>query len=232
LHSFGLPLPRGRSRSAFTVSHRSDGFLRHQSCGFVAPRCRSWGSPRSIRSLLPLAVGSRTDTRGASPSEAFPSIAAIRHFRIPTLLSSTGQGRSDFRVFLRYPSPPQPSGVATRKRALLPWVSPCSIQPLSPLASSSDRRLAPRVSVKTTGRALPDRLLSEERRRPTSYPPLAGLLQSSVRGGHLPVRTMKLLAVTTSSPSCFFPVFSGDVVLGGVNATPRATVGANTGLAG
>jgi hypothetical protein len=28
------------------VSHHLDGFLRRASCGFVAPRSRSWGSPR------------------------------------------------------------------------------------------------------------------------------------------------------------------------------------------
>jgi hypothetical protein len=41
---FGRSLPSFRSRSASAVSHRPDGFLRVERRGFVAPRCRSWGS--------------------------------------------------------------------------------------------------------------------------------------------------------------------------------------------
>jgi len=43
---FGSPLPKDESCSVFVVSHHLDGFLHRESRGFVAPRSRSWGSPR------------------------------------------------------------------------------------------------------------------------------------------------------------------------------------------
>jgi hypothetical protein len=42
----GSPLPKDKSCSVFVVSHHLGGFLRRESCGFVAPRSRSWGSSR------------------------------------------------------------------------------------------------------------------------------------------------------------------------------------------
>jgi hypothetical protein len=38
--------PASKSRSARVVSHHLDGFLRATARRFVAPCCRSWGSPR------------------------------------------------------------------------------------------------------------------------------------------------------------------------------------------
>jgi hypothetical protein len=43
---FGPSLPEDESCSAFVVFHHLDGFLRREPCGSVAPRSRSWGSPR------------------------------------------------------------------------------------------------------------------------------------------------------------------------------------------
>jgi hypothetical protein len=70
----GLPLPPGRSRSTFTVSHRPDGFLRTKPRGFVAPRCRPWG-PSSF-GLLPWfpcgLPGFYRSHRREHPSKLFP----------------------------------------------------------------------------------------------------------------------------------------------------------------
>jgi hypothetical protein len=42
--SFRPAFAKGRSRSVFEVSHLLDGLHHRESCGFVAPRCRSWDS--------------------------------------------------------------------------------------------------------------------------------------------------------------------------------------------
>lgn len=47
LLSLRLAFAKGLAPSAFVVSLHLDGFLRSASCGFVAPRSRSWGSSRS-----------------------------------------------------------------------------------------------------------------------------------------------------------------------------------------
>jgi len=44
--TFGSGIPAPESRSDLAVSHRLAGFLRAMTCGLVASRCRSWGSPR------------------------------------------------------------------------------------------------------------------------------------------------------------------------------------------
>lgn len=49
---FGRPLPRGRSCSDFVVSRHLAGLFHRMSCGFVAPRYRSWGSPCSEGLLI------------------------------------------------------------------------------------------------------------------------------------------------------------------------------------
>jgi hypothetical protein len=70
---FGPTLPGVWSCSAFTVSHRPGGLLRVLSCGFVAPRCRSWGSPGfgSFDWFLAVPVACRP-LRRSSPSKLFP----------------------------------------------------------------------------------------------------------------------------------------------------------------
>jgi len=66
----------GRSRSVFVVSHHLDGFLRHGTCGFVAPRCRSWDSPCSDH--LSDLTARATITHDAPPFGVFPSPSAAR----------------------------------------------------------------------------------------------------------------------------------------------------------
>jgi hypothetical protein len=70
----GLPLPPGRSRSTFAVSHRLDGLLRTKLRGFVAPRCRSWGSPSfGLLPGFPYGFpGFRLSRRREHPSKLFP----------------------------------------------------------------------------------------------------------------------------------------------------------------
>lgn len=71
---FGPTLPGVRSCSTFAVSHRLDGFLRMLSCGFVAPRCRSWASP-GFGSLVWFPFGFHSACRSHqrfSPSKLFP----------------------------------------------------------------------------------------------------------------------------------------------------------------
>jgi len=92
---FGPPSPGGRSRSALVVSHHLDGFLRRVSCGFVAPRCRSWGSSRSgipprhwVSPSTPL-----LPARDAWPFEACPRqqpSPSPRH--LPSCCSPSGDG--------------------------------------------------------------------------------------------------------------------------------------------
>jgi hypothetical protein len=91
---FGLSLPGDRSRSAFVVSHHLDGFLRRASCGFVAPRSRSWGSSRCGPLLRVAEATWRLGTfRGAPPFEASPrpqqSAVSPRFSRTPALLPFT-----------------------------------------------------------------------------------------------------------------------------------------------
>jgi hypothetical protein len=70
--AFGRPVPPGRSRSDFAVSHRPAGLLRSRSCGLVASRCPTWGfvafpdSGGSSRTLL------RTGLDGGVPPSAGP----------------------------------------------------------------------------------------------------------------------------------------------------------------
>jgi hypothetical protein len=67
----------GRSCSVFAVSHRTDGLLRLDSRGFVAPRCRLWGSPCS-GFFHSTSRSQKSTFHDASPFEAFSSPAAIR----------------------------------------------------------------------------------------------------------------------------------------------------------
>jgi len=69
---FGSELAGSDSRSALVVSHHLDGFLRVETCGLVASRCRSWGSSRFLASI---AAGRRSG-RGRSshsPRRSYPS---------------------------------------------------------------------------------------------------------------------------------------------------------------
>jgi hypothetical protein len=61
----------------------------------------------------------------AGPFEAFPSPAAIRSLRIPTLSPFAIQGWSDLGVFFRWSSPLPSVSVSRPERPMLPWVCPC-----------------------------------------------------------------------------------------------------------
>jgi len=81
-------VPPSKSRSVLVVSHHLDGFLRSASCGLVASRYRSWGSPRF---RAPRPVEDRDGaalSRGAGPypSKKSPPTAVPRH-RVRCLLA-------------------------------------------------------------------------------------------------------------------------------------------------
>lgn len=102
LGAFRPAVATDKSCSVFAVSHRLDGLLRRRSCGFVAPRCRSWGSPCCSSSP----ISSRTSVRWLSttldPSKLFPlqQRSPLSGFlpscRLPI------QGWFDFRAFFRW----------------------------------------------------------------------------------------------------------------------------------
>jgi len=74
---FGPTLPGVGSRSTFTVSHRLDGLLRAKPCGFVAPRCRSWGPPCfGSHWSCPRGLSSGPSSSARAPFEAFSSSSA------------------------------------------------------------------------------------------------------------------------------------------------------------
>jgi hypothetical protein len=153
LRRFGPSLPRDRSRSTFTVSRRLDGLLRLKPCGFVAPRCRSWGSPRFGFRLLPLRVRTFTFLDGASTLRSFslafsrpsrpsgrilPScrcllprrsedLRVLSQLRTPCgvlgFLGALTWNQADFRALSRRSSPPRTVDVSIHWRVLLPWVS-------------------------------------------------------------------------------------------------------------
>jgi hypothetical protein len=123
-------------------------------CGFVAPRCRSWGSPRfgfqptPLRVLAFALLDDASTLRsfslaGSRPSHPFgrilpscPSPLPRRSedlrilFLLRTPCGVLGFSRTltwdwvDFRVLSRRSSPPRPVSVSTNGRVLLPWVSP------------------------------------------------------------------------------------------------------------
>jgi hypothetical protein len=81
VHSLGPRPDSGRrchpstSCSVLVVSHHLDGFLRAAACGFVAPRCRPWGSPRFLPRPPELREPGRhrhSPRRGSYPSKSFP----------------------------------------------------------------------------------------------------------------------------------------------------------------
>lgn len=118
----GLPLPRDRSRSTFTVSRRPDGLLRTKPCGFVAPRCRPWGSPS-----FGLAPGSPCGSPGLGrsrrrehPSKLFPRLqpspCLVPLGRACPLAVARFRHRSrDLRIVGRFPGP---CGSGSRPRVL------------------------------------------------------------------------------------------------------------------
>jgi hypothetical protein len=121
---FGPTLPGVKSCSAFTVSRRPGGLLRVLSCGFVAPRCRSWGSPSFGPAGRFLAVpGGRAVLVDASALRSFslarsrPSLkgSCLPAVRLPEIRSVRLQGLAP-RV-----KSAASAGVATDCRSLLPW---------------------------------------------------------------------------------------------------------------
>jgi hypothetical protein len=121
---FGPTLPGVESCSAFTVSHRPGGLLRVLSCGFVAPRCRSWGSSSFGPAGRLLSVpGGRAVLVDASALRSFSLVRSRPSFegsclpavRLPGIRSVRLQGLAP-RV-----KSAAAAGVATCCRSLLPW---------------------------------------------------------------------------------------------------------------
>jgi hypothetical protein len=121
---FGPTLPGVESCSAFTVSHRPGGLLRVLSCGFVAPRCRSWGSSSFGPAGRLLSVpGGRAVLVDASALRSFSLVRSRPSFkgsclpavRLPGIRSVRLQGLAP-RV-----KSAAAAGVATGCRSLLPW---------------------------------------------------------------------------------------------------------------
>jgi len=136
------------SCSVLTVSHRLDGFLRASACGFVAPRCRPWGSTRFLRACSkasklpsPLRTNLAVLAPPITPSEEFPSSSAAPHhcgrcppaLTIPSLTPPPRRTVADpevqriplktahFRAFLRRRVRCDPRRFPTRCRPFLPW---------------------------------------------------------------------------------------------------------------
>jgi len=80
---FGPRLPRRRSCSTFAVSRCLGGLLHRLPCGFVAPRCRPWGSPGFWSSSCASPRDPIAFLSGAAPFEAFPSSPAAMRLRTP-----------------------------------------------------------------------------------------------------------------------------------------------------
>jgi hypothetical protein len=121
---FGPTLPGVESCSAFTVSHRPGGLLRVLSCGFVAPRCRSWGSSSFGPAGRLLSVpGGRAVLVDASALRSFSLVRSRPSFegsclpavRLPGIRLVRLQGLAP-RV-----KSAAAAGVATCCRSLLPW---------------------------------------------------------------------------------------------------------------
>jgi hypothetical protein len=131
---FGLSLPGDRSRSAFVVSHHLDGFLRRASCGFVAPRSRSWGSPRfwflrdsfSLRGRGLFGFGQRFLPRRIT-LRSLSTFAAVR--RVSTVLPDSCPPavhlpkKARLQGFSPRSGSRSPSGLSTSGSVQLPWVS-------------------------------------------------------------------------------------------------------------
>jgi hypothetical protein len=131
--AFDSELPPSERVPSMLFLPASTVYSASTACGFVAPRSRSWGSPcfqpneLSPASMSPFVYAFPS---GATPSGAFPSIAAVpRHrgrcplavlprvdFQVPCVAA---QGRLSLRSrrpqgFGPQPSPLQWSGVSTR----------------------------------------------------------------------------------------------------------------------
>jgi len=180
---FLRPAPaRSRSCSAFAVSHRLDGFLRRQSRGFVAPRCRSWGSPRpsGLRSLSGTGPASATphpsehfprQQPSAFPDSCPPVVNRPRTVRLqgfsPLFESAASLGccHPGVRVAPMGFSSPSPCRHASGSRT--------SIGPKPP---GCRRTRAPRAPWTDSPKGI----------RPASLLPLAGRLRRSSSGSHFP----------------------------------------------
>lgn len=121
---FGPTLPGVKSCSAFTVLHRPGGLLRVLSCGFVAPRCRSWGSPSfgppcrflAVPVGFAVLVGASA-LRSFSLASSRPSFegSCLPAVRRPEIRSVRLQGLAPLIKSAASES------VATGCRSLLPW---------------------------------------------------------------------------------------------------------------
>jgi hypothetical protein len=118
---FGPPLPEDGSRSTFAVSHRLDGFLHGTPRGFVAPRCRSWGSPR----FRPFVVALASSLVQAVPDGAstLRSLVLDRS-RLPFACLPSGEILPSCRS-----APLDGSGLA------LPWPPPVPAFPFGPVGA-------------------------------------------------------------------------------------------------
>jgi hypothetical protein len=115
------------SRSALVVPLHLDGLLRANGCGFVAPRCRPWGSSRFAVGRL---VGAPEGARQAVvpflatrfvPFEGFPSSTAAPHHcgpcprAVTTRFPHIGRGRCGTGM-IRYRNPSLPCDDAPIRR--------------------------------------------------------------------------------------------------------------------
>jgi hypothetical protein len=113
LLSLRLAFAKGLARSAFVVSLHLDGFLRAASCGFVAPRSRSWGSSRS---LVPVPFSfrfpflsprpRRSTLRSSSSFVVVPRVSTVLRDSSPPAVHRSS--RLDFRVSRHLTGLPRP----------------------------------------------------------------------------------------------------------------------------
>jgi hypothetical protein len=144
---FGPLSPGSRSCSAFVVSHHLDGFLRRASCGFVAPRSRSWGSPRCglagsgaeapsrLRPSATLHPSKSLHARSGPPC-LHGSPGRLPSCRSPVLLSLSSEAGSTPGFFSTGRVHGFSIGLSASGPVQLPWVS-------SPLALRISALLSP-----------------------------------------------------------------------------------------
>jgi len=145
---FGPPLPGGESRSVFVVFHHLGGLLHRESRGFVAPRSRSWGSPRwgwcqSHRGDSNILLSATPNPSKSLHARSF-STAPFQDDGSPGFLPScrspfgdgSASGLSSAVGFVRRLS------VSTLRPTQLPWVSPSNSSGWPYSGSHSTRRSA------------------------------------------------------------------------------------------
>lgn len=143
--SFRPAYAKGRSRSVFEVSHLLDGLHHRESCGFVAPRCRSWDSPScDLEILRNQGLPRRSTLRSVALDDSVPVSPES------ALLPFVHQGKRGYKAFRRRTSPLRRWSVAEPPCPILPWVFPFSDEdahqapfPWNGTAPGSTRRKMP-----------------------------------------------------------------------------------------